>query len=205
MYGKSQWITGDGSRAFGHFLRSQNDAILIGSGTAVDDNPSLTCRLRGLEKTSPVRVVLDGKLRVPITHELVKTAEEVPVIFFTSKNALLKKKEHVLVLKKFGVHIIAVNEDGAGKLQIMEVLRALGNEGVTRLLVEGGASVATSLLSREQVDHIFWFRSASIIGGDGTPSIRGFGVNNLSDSVAFVRTSFRQVGNDVIEELERRR
>ena len=205
MSGQSQWITGNDARAFGHFLRSQNDAILIGSGTAVDDNPSLTCRLRGLEGTSPVRVVLDGKLRVPVTYKLVKTAREVPVIFFTSRNALLKKKEHVSVLQKSGVRIISVNEDGAGNLQIIEVLRALGEEGVTRLLVEGGASVATSLLAQKGVDHIFWFRSASIIGGDGIPAIRGFGINNLSDSVAFSRTSFRQVGNDVIEGLERRR
>lgn len=203
--GQSQWITGTEARAVGHFLRSQNDAILIGSGTALKDNPTLTCRLKGLEGTSPIRVVLDGKLRIPPTHKLVKTAKELPVIFFTSTNALLKKTEHVLVLQRSGVRIIAVNEDGEGNLMIVEVLRALGDEGVTRLLVEGGASVATSLLSQKWVDHIFWFRSASIIGGDGTPAIRGFGIDNLSNSVAFSRASFRQVGNDVIEVLERRR
>jgi len=203
--GNSQWITGEAARVEGHLLRAAHDAILVGSGTASEDNPALTCRLPGLENASPIRIVVDGRLSVPLTHNLVKTAGEIPVYWFALTDTVAEYSERATALRDAGVKLFPINPDVSGRADLAAVLRVLGNEGVTRLLVEGGATIASSLLALDLVDRVVWFRAPIVIGGDGLGAIGGFGVDALADSAQFSRTSFRRVENDVIECLERRR
>lgn len=139
--GASQWITGEVARARAHQLRATHDAILIGSGTALADDPALTCRLPGLEDRSPVRVVLDGRLRLPPTSRLAQSAREVPTWVVTRAGA---DPGCAAALEQQGVEVLTVGVDGGGRPDVGLALAALAGRGITRVLVEGGAELAAS-------------------------------------------------------------
>jgi diaminohydroxyphosphoribosylaminopyrimidine deaminase / 5-amino-6-(5-phosphoribosylamino)uracil reductase len=179
--GASQWLTGDAARARGHLLRASHDAIMIGSGTALADDPSLTCRLPGLEERSPVRIVLDGRLRLSPGSRLARTAQSVPTWLFTGADAPARRQE---ALRRLGVDVQPVGADGNGRLDVRAVLAALAARGITRVLVEGGAALATSLLRARLVDRLAWFRGAMLIGGDGRAAIDALGVDAIADALA---------------------
>ena len=155
--GESQWITGEAARARGHLLRARNDAILVGSGTALADNPALTCRLPGLAARSPVRVVMDGRLRLPPGHRLVAEAHDVPTWIVTLADAAEARGE---AYRGAGAELIIVAPDSAGHPDAGAALEALGARGITRLLVEGGAHVAAALLGAGLVDRLVSARRA---------------------------------------------
>jgi diaminohydroxyphosphoribosylaminopyrimidine deaminase / 5-amino-6-(5-phosphoribosylamino)uracil reductase len=178
--GASQWITGEPARARGHLLRAAHDAIMIGSGTAVADDPSLTCRLPGLEERSPVRVVLDRRLRLALASKLASGARAVPTWLFTSADAPERGRN---ALRALGVDILPVGTDASGQLALPEVLAALAARGITRVLVEGGAALATSLLRQRLVDRLAWFRGPLLIGGDGHAAIGALGVDAIIDAL----------------------
>lgn len=179
--GHSQWITGPDSRARGHLLRANHDAILVGIGTALADDPELTCRLPGLEGCSPVRVVLDSHLRLPPTSKLAQGAANVAptwVVTLTSADAARAE-----ALSALGVQILRVDPDDTGRLSIQAALTALAGQGITRLLVEGGPTVATGFLKAGLVDQIEWFRAPMLIGGDGLPAVGALGVDTLPQAL----------------------
>ncbi len=178
--GASQWITGEDARARAHRLRATHDAIMIGSGTALADDPSLTCRLPGLADRSPVRIVLDGRLRLPPQSRLATSAQIVPTWLFTRRNAA---SEPVAVLHASGVEVIEVDADSSGQLDLAEVLAVLAARGITRLLVEGGATLAAALLRRRLVDRLVWFHAPLVIGGDGIAAVAPLGAEALTDAV----------------------
>ena len=163
--GASRWITGEAARARGHWLRATHDAIMIGSGTALADDPSLTCRLPGLEARSPVRVVLDGRLRLPATSRLAATAGAVADLAVHAAPGGAPERAGALAAQ--GVELIEVGAARGEGLDLEEVLAALAARGITRVLVEGGAALAASLLRRRLVDRLAWFQAPLIIGGDG--------------------------------------
>ncbi len=200
--GESQWITGAAARARGHALRANHDAILVGIGTALADDPALTCRLPGLEGRSPVRIVVDGRLRLPLTSALVRTAKETPTWIVVMEG---HDERRAAVLRDCGVELIVVPADAAGRPDLFAAMRAFAGRGLTRVLVEGGAALAASLLRADLVDRIEWFRAACLIGGDGVPAVLGFGVDRLSDAPRFERVGMRSVGADVEERYVRRR
>jgi diaminohydroxyphosphoribosylaminopyrimidine deaminase/5-amino-6-(5-phosphoribosylamino)uracil reductase len=172
--GKSRWITGDLARERGHLLRVTHDAIMIGSATAIVDDPTLTCRLPGLEDRSPVRIVADGRLRLPLTSKLVREARKVPVWILTFPNSEPDRRKAFL---DCGVELIDVPPAGdTGLMDMKEAMRLLAARGLTRVLVEGGARLASSLMRANLVDRVEWFRSATIIGGDGYPAVAALGV-----------------------------
>jgi len=197
--GDSQWITGEAARAQGHLLRANHDAILIGAGTAMADDPELTCRLAGLEDRSPVRVVLDGRLRLPLTHRLVVGAGEVPTWLFAfaagDKARVARRRAYV----EAGVEVIDAEADESGNPDPYAVLAELARRGITRLLIEGGGRVAATFLAAGLIDEIVWFRAARIIGGDGVPVIAGFGTERLEEAVDAHLVDMRYVGEDVME------
>lgn len=197
--GASQWITGATARRFAHGLRAGHDAVLVGAGTAVQDNPSLTCRLPGMESRSPVRVVLDGRMRLPLTHELVKTARDVPTWMVTFAPADPEAAERRKAYAMSGVQMIDVGADADGNPDIDAVLRELARRGITRLLVEGGGRIAAALLKSALVDRLVWFRAPRLVGGDGIPAAAGFGVDKLADAADFSLVSTQPVGEDVME------
>ena len=197
--GESQWITGELSRARGHLLRARHDAILVGSGTALADDPALTCRLSGLEQRSPVRIVMDGRLRLPPGHQLVTGARDVRTWIVTLNGADPARQDSY---RAAGVEVIEVAPDGDGHPDALATFNALGERGITRLLVEGGAHIAAALLGARLVDRLECFRAPNIIGGDGAPAAEAFALDRLADAPAFVRHAVSELGGDLLEAFD---
>jgi diaminohydroxyphosphoribosylaminopyrimidine deaminase / 5-amino-6-(5-phosphoribosylamino)uracil reductase len=163
--GNSRWITSLEARRQGHLLRTQYDAIMVGIGTVLADDPLLTCRLAGLEKRSPVRVVLDSKLQLPRDSQLVRTAHLSPVIAFT----LAKSGGEDLIANGIEIERFSAGENGFP--EIAAVLTSLANRGITRLLVEGGPRVHASFLKSGEADLLHLFRAPMLIGAGAIPAI----------------------------------
>lgn len=199
--GQSQWITGPAARARGHLLRAAHDAILVGSGTALADNPRLDVRLPGLSDRSPLRVVVDGRLRLPLAHDLVVRAKEQPSLLFTRPCAETSRLQKY---RDAGVEVVEIPGEEDGPIPLQEVLQMLGARGVTRLLVEGGAALAGSLTGGDLVDRIVWFRSGGVIGGDGLPAIGAFGLNRLEEMRKFALFASTGLAEDRLEVFHRR-
>jgi len=198
--GESQWITGDAARQRAHALRATHDAILVGTGTALADDPELTCRLPGLGDRSPVRVVLDRQLRLPASAKLFTTAHEVPTWVMTAPASDRARRQ---ALGAVGAELIDVATDGDGPLSLAAVLTALAGRGITRLLVEGGSAISASLLRENLVDRIHCFRAAMMIGGDGLPVAAALGIERLADARRFERVDTDIVGTDILETYRR--
>ncbi|WP_029006712.1 bifunctional diaminohydroxyphosphoribosylaminopyrimidine deaminase/5-amino-6-(5-phosphoribosylamino)uracil reductase RibD [Azospirillum halopraeferens] len=198
--GESRWITGPEARARGHALRATHDAIMIGIGTALADDPELTCRLPGLSHRSPLRIVVDSRLRLPLTGRLAATARDVPTWILTREDA---DGTRAAAFTDCGVEVLRIPADGAGLPDVTRAGALLGERGVTRVLVEGGATLAASLLRAGLIDRVEWFRAASVIGGDGLAAVAPFGVDALAAAVRFTCTGVRRCGADVVESYVR--
>jgi diaminohydroxyphosphoribosylaminopyrimidine deaminase/5-amino-6-(5-phosphoribosylamino)uracil reductase len=183
--GESKWITGEAARRFAHLLRARHDAILVGIGTVLADDPELTCRLPGLETRSPVRVVLDSGLRFSPASKLAQTARQIPTLVFTASDGGAE-------LKDLGVEIVKITDQG--RPDVRAVLSALAKRGITRLLVEGGAAVHAAFLEQGLADRLEIFR-APVLLGDGIP-------NAINLNTGFVRTAQRRLGPDTLESCE---
>jgi len=194
--GESKWISGGRARAEAHRLRAEHDAILIGSETAVRDNPMLTCRLPGLDDRSPVRVVADGRLRLPLTSAIASSAREVPTWLITVPGNLHARLQ---AFADCGIDIVEVPIGDGGSPDGRAMLGVLAARGITRVLAEGGARLAAALVQDDLIDELRWFRAASVIGGDGRPAIDAFGLETMAEIRRFSRTSVRPVGEDVVE------
>jgi len=193
--GESPWITGEESRRFGQFLRAQHDAILVGVETVIADDPELTCRVPGLEKYSPLRVVLDSKLRLPMNSKLVQTARQIPTLVFTVR-------EDGDALRSLGVDVLMLDPDANGHVPLMAVLKALAERDVMRLLVEGGATVANAFYQMGFADRIEIFTAPMSLGNTGRHGSGALTVRNLREAPNFMRISNRSFGPDKLETFE---
>jgi diaminohydroxyphosphoribosylaminopyrimidine deaminase/5-amino-6-(5-phosphoribosylamino)uracil reductase len=155
--GAPVWITGEEARAYGHILRAKADAILVGHGTVSADNPQLTCRLPGLEARSPVRVILAQDASLPKPTKMLETLDIAPVWVFCGADA---PPANIAWLEAAGAVCIPLSPQTDGRLPLAEVLRALAERGITRLLVEGGPTVAESFFDAGVADEVFIFQSA---------------------------------------------
>lgn len=194
--GDSKWITGIDARSAAHLLRAEHDVIMIGSGTALADDPELTCRLPGLEDRSPVRVVVDGRLRLPLTGRLVASANDIPTWVLTLEGG---DDARIEALQDAGVDIIEIPEGSDHSVDLRAALVALAESGVTRVLAEGGAHLTAGLLRAGLVDRLVWFRSARLMGGDGLPAAVAFGVDHLDQTPRFARVEVLPAGDDIME------
>jgi diaminohydroxyphosphoribosylaminopyrimidine deaminase/5-amino-6-(5-phosphoribosylamino)uracil reductase len=199
--GQSQWITGASARRMTHALRGRHDAVMVGIGTAMADDPDLTCRIPGFKPVPMVRVVADSRLRLRLLSRLVVTAQETPTWVIARGDA---DPVRAAALEDLGVAVLRVPASEAG-VDIAAGLQALGERGVTRLLVEGGSQLAAALLRADLVDRIAWFHAPAVLGGDGFAAAQGFGVATLAAMPRFVRERVTPVGEDVMTELRRRR
>jgi diaminohydroxyphosphoribosylaminopyrimidine deaminase/5-amino-6-(5-phosphoribosylamino)uracil reductase len=199
--GESRWITGPPARERGHLLRATHDAILVGTGTVVADDPQLTCRLPGLGDNSPVRVALDRRLRIPLGARLVAEARVTPTWVVTLPGADEARQQ---AMRDAGVVVIPAEPDPAGRIDLAQALILLGERGLTRLLVEGGGRLAAALLRAGLVDRLVWFHAPVLLGGDAVPAIAELGLDRLADAPAFERVSGGIVGDDVMGTFRRR-
>ena len=191
--GESQWISGPQALDEAHRLRATHDAILVGIGTALADDPQLTCRLPGLAARSPVRIVLDARARLPPTSKLARTAREVPVWLFAAEDA---PPERVGVLRAMGVEVLTAPADLAGRPALDAVLAALAQRGITRLLVEGGAGVIGAFLVADRIDRLRWVHAGITLGGDAIPAIAALGIDRLGAAPRWRLVESRRLGAD---------
>jgi diaminohydroxyphosphoribosylaminopyrimidine deaminase/5-amino-6-(5-phosphoribosylamino)uracil reductase len=190
-------ITGDAARDRVHLLRARSDAIMIGIGTALADDPMLTSRLPGMDTYSPVRVVLDAKLRLPLETALVRTARQTPLWVVGGIDAPLAAEQ---ALRAKGAEVFRVPETN-GRLDLSAVLKLLAERGITRLMLEGGPMLAAAFIAADLIDEAILFHSARIIGSDGVDAFAG-GVAALMRRLKQVK--IEPVGADRQEFYERR-
>ncbi len=188
--GESKWITGEVAREDVHMLRHEHDAILVGVGTVLADNPSLTTR-RKTGGNNPIRVILDHQLRTPIDSKVV-TDKEAETWIFTTSNAPLVKKEQLI---KCGVKVIDLIQD---KIKVEQLLQHLGDSGITSLFVEGGSTVNDSFLRSKCINEVITYIAPKLIGGSEAPtSFSGIGISNLEDSLHLTIKEVTQLGQDL--------
>jgi diaminohydroxyphosphoribosylaminopyrimidine deaminase / 5-amino-6-(5-phosphoribosylamino)uracil reductase len=193
-------ITGDKARDRVHLLRAQSDAIMIGIGTALADDPMLTCRLPGMEKDSPVRVVLDSALRLPATSRLAQTAHEVPVWVICGPHAAPAGEK---TLRERGVAVLRAKA-AKGRLDLAAVLELLAGRGVTRLMVEGGPTLAAALVAADLIDEAVLFQSPKLVGADGVDALDGLPLTALTQSPRLMSVRSEAIGGDMCEVFVRR-
>jgi diaminohydroxyphosphoribosylaminopyrimidine deaminase / 5-amino-6-(5-phosphoribosylamino)uracil reductase len=167
-------ITGEAVRDRVHLLRARSDAIMIGIGTALADDPMLDCRLPGMAAASPVRVVLDRSLRLPLASRLVRSARDVPAWVVSASAA-----PAAAAMRAQGVEILHAAEAG-GRLDLATVLKLLAARGITRLMVEGGPTLAAALVAADLVDEAVLFHSQKSVGGDGIDALDGLPLTALT-------------------------
>lgn len=198
--GRPVWVTGEAARARAHLLRAGADAILVGRGTVEADDPRLDCRLPGLEDRSPVRVVLDSGLRLSPSARLLADADTKPVWLLTTDAA---PEGRAVPLARAGATIVRVAADAGGRVEIAAALQALAERGITRLLVEGGPTVAGSLLDAGLVDEAIVFHGVELAGDDGIAPFAGGGLQRVTDSDAFRLHAERCLGPDLLRVYRR--
>jgi diaminohydroxyphosphoribosylaminopyrimidine deaminase / 5-amino-6-(5-phosphoribosylamino)uracil reductase len=193
-------ITSAAARDRVQLLRAQSDAIMVGIGTAVADDPTLTCRLSGMEKNSPIRVVLDSTLRLPPGSRLARTAREVPVWVIAGAEAPRAAEDALLAE---GVLVLRAPEGERG-LDISAVLTRIAERGITRLMVEGGPTLAATFLAADLIDEAVIVQSPKMVGGDGVDAIEGLPLTALTQSPRLRCVISEAVGADTRHVYERR-
>jgi diaminohydroxyphosphoribosylaminopyrimidine deaminase/5-amino-6-(5-phosphoribosylamino)uracil reductase len=197
--GESRWITGEPARRMAHALRGRHDAVMVGVGTVLTDDPDLTCRLPGYKPVSPVRVVADSHLRTRLTCRLIASAAQAPT-WLVARDTASPERRRALEAAGAGVITVAAGTIG---INLEAAMAALADRGITRVLVEGGAQLAAALLRADLVDRIAWFHAPTVMGGDGWPAAQAFGTDRLAAMPRFVRTSATELGEDMLTELRR--
>jgi diaminohydroxyphosphoribosylaminopyrimidine deaminase/5-amino-6-(5-phosphoribosylamino)uracil reductase len=188
-------ITGDAARERVHGMRATSDAVLTGIGTAIADDPLLTCRLPGMADRSPVRIVLDGRLGLPLDGQLVASAREVPLWVVAGEGAPPDREQ---ALKARGVDVLRLGSSGGGPLDLDAVLKALADRGISRLMVEAGPIVSAAFVKADLVDEAVVFQSSRPIGPDGIDALEGLPLEALTASPRLARIGGETVGGDTM-------
>jgi diaminohydroxyphosphoribosylaminopyrimidine deaminase/5-amino-6-(5-phosphoribosylamino)uracil reductase len=178
-------------------MRAANDAILVGIGTILSDNPQLTCRLPGMAERSPVRVILDSTLKLPLSTSVVATVRDTPTWVFTSTKTSAIAEE---ILQQKGCKVFRVG-DVQGRLDLEEVLKVLAEQGITRLMVEGGPKVAGAIAADGLVDELALLRGKKTIGDTGIEPIDDMPIDGLTGQLH--SRGREKLEPDVLEIFER--
>jgi diaminohydroxyphosphoribosylaminopyrimidine deaminase/5-amino-6-(5-phosphoribosylamino)uracil reductase len=185
--GHSKWITSETSRRVVHKLRSQHDAVLVGIGTVLADNPQLTVRLsRGV---SPKRIVLDSKLRVALTSNLLTDGFVNRTIIATTREA---PDDRIKRIEQTGAQVWVLPASTEGRVDLLTLWRKLGQAGIASVLVEGGSQIYSSLLKANLVDKICVFIAPKILG-DGLSALQNLGITSLEKSISLIDISRRNL------------
>lgn len=183
------WISGKEARALVHLLRAETQAIMIGIGTVLKDDPRLTVRIPGAKAESLLRVIVDSSLRIPLSSKIVKSALKEPTLFATTKKAPLEK---IRALQKAGAEVFILSER-EGQVNLLELLKELGKRGICALLVEGGARLNTSLIKEGVVDKFLFFVAPKLFGEERTLGL----IAEAKKTFKFKITETKLVGEDL--------
>jgi len=187
--GAPRWVTGPEARQLAHVLRARADAILVGRKTVTDDNPELTCRLPGLEARSPRRVIVDANFRTPADARMLATAERVPVTIFGGTGSTPPRYPK-------GVEVRRMPTGTDGRLSLVVVLESLAAEGVTRVLVEGGPTIAGAFLAADLVDEVVIGHGTEALGSKGRKPAGDHGLELLEQAERWQTVDERMIGVD---------
>jgi len=194
-------ISGEAAKTRVHLLRARCDAILVGIGTVLADDPLLTCRLPGMEARSPVRVVLDRALRMPGASRLVHSARQTPLWVMASE---LAEAPAAAMLGAAGAEVIRVAETVTSPgLDLPAVLHALAKKGITRLLAEGGSRVASSFVAADLVDEVWLLRGPEAVGADGVAALDALPLAAITQSPGFKVRASESLDKDTLAIYER--
>ncbi|MDA8442153.1 MAG: bifunctional diaminohydroxyphosphoribosylaminopyrimidine deaminase/5-amino-6-(5-phosphoribosylamino)uracil reductase RibD [Peptococcaceae bacterium] len=189
--GESRWITGSETRQWVHRLRDCYDAILVGSGTVLADNPELTARIPN--GRNPIRLVVDSRLRIPLSAKLLSGAQTTPVIIATTH---LAPQAKIAALQALGVQIMRYE---SAQVPLPQFFRDLGQIEITSILCEGGSTLAAALFTQALIDKVHFCIAPKIIGGDAAPGpIGGNGIAVLKDALQLHELDVQHHGSDLI-------
>jgi len=192
--GESRWITGEDSRRYVHKLRGEVDAVLVGIGTILKDNPSLTCRIP--EGRNPYRIVVDSNLQIPLNAKVLRH-KDYKTIIATTKNA---SKGKIDLLSGGGVQVLTIN-DKDGMVDLNALMKEIGRLNIMSVMIEGGSSISASAISDRVVDKIMFFTAPEIIGGvDAISSVGGKSPASLKDTVRIKDLQVKKIGEDILLE-----
>lgn len=190
--GESQWISSESSRNQVHRLRHYLSGIMVGINTVINDNPMLNCRVDGC--TSPVRIVVDSSLKIPVESNLIQTADKYRTIIATLQSDTCIKAE---MLKQMGAEVIAVKGKDA-RIDLNHLMEKLGEMGIDSILLEGGGTLAFSAFNQGIVDKVIYYIAPKIFGGvNAKTSVEGNGFDKISESVKLKNITTNMVDNDI--------
>jgi diaminohydroxyphosphoribosylaminopyrimidine deaminase/5-amino-6-(5-phosphoribosylamino)uracil reductase len=190
--GDAHWVSDAESRLLVHKMRNELDAVVVGARTVLADNPQLTCRLPG--GRDPWRVILDGRLRIPLSARVLHQRRVEKNIVVTSLRAPRKK---VKALRDLGAQVWQLPAYGA-RIRWMPVLKKLAAMGVVSVMIEGGATTARWALAEKIVDKIHFFYAPKIVGGDGRVMVDGLGITRMSQSIRVQKVTIKNSGTDFL-------
>lgn len=195
--GKCAWITNEQSRAEVHRIRDRVDAILVGAQTAVNDNPSLTTRLNTGQGKDPVRIVLDGSLRLSPDAKMLHQDSDAETWIFCSQQAEAHKKD---ALEKSGARVFTVEKGKDGFLDLQQVLHIIGKKQLNSLLVEGGSTIHASFLRNNLVDQVSLFVAPIFLGSSSIPVVADLDLDTVQDGKRFELSRTKRFGDDLLIE-----
>lgn len=191
--GDSKWITGEPARDLAHQQRAWVDAVLVGSGTVLSDDPALTARPAGIQsERQPVRVVVDARGRTPLSARLFGEPGHVIIATTTTSDSAWRK-----AVGELGAHVIECEARESG-VNLQQLLQALAQRAITSIWAEGGGTLLGSLFEEGLVDEVWAFLAPVIIGGSGLPAVGGRGVDFVADAWRLRNVTTQQVGDDVL-------
>jgi diaminohydroxyphosphoribosylaminopyrimidine deaminase / 5-amino-6-(5-phosphoribosylamino)uracil reductase len=193
-------ISGEAAMREVHLLRASHEAIMVGVGTVLSDDPQLTVRLPGLEDRSPIRVVLDSNLRTPLRSALARRAGEVPLWVMAAEDAPAEPER---ALREAGAEVMRVGRTADGVLDVAAALRLLALRGITRVFSEGGPTVAARLLADGLADVVIVSTADHALGEAGTPALLPAVTAALADPALFRLRDEARHGSDVFQTYER--
>lgn len=195
--GDSRWITGEKARKYVHLLRSRYDAVMVGIGTVIKDDPRLTCRLPGKHK-QPVRIVADSQGRIPLGSKIILQAKAVKTIIATTKSMPGKKKQ---AITQAGAQVLTL-KNRQERVDLSDLFPNLGRQQVTSVLVEGGSRLNSALLKAGLVDKLLLFYAPKVLGsGKAVPWLETGDIKNIKDCLGFNLANIRRFDNDILLEL----
>jgi diaminohydroxyphosphoribosylaminopyrimidine deaminase / 5-amino-6-(5-phosphoribosylamino)uracil reductase len=192
--GSSRWITGEASRADVHRMRGEVDAIMVGAGTALRDDPSLTVRDAAYRGRPKLRVVVDGRGIVPDTHRLLSDGEA-PTLVATTEGASERCRR---AWSEAGAAVVVLDDAGSSLIPMQDLFRELGKRDVQHVLLEGGPTLAWEAVRSDLVDRVVLYLAPILIGGEGAPSVlMGDGSATLGDARALEIESVERLDEDI--------